>query len=205
MAGKNSWGQRRWTYLALVGLATLGSTGCGTLGLSRSQADSDAMPNQRVDQSFRGNTLVSRLKPVQLRLTNGWQAAPSGSLHANADLEAYNPDERMFLVVLGEDRAAVAPGDIENQADIYLQLLKGGLNSIVANQSRTGVERVSSFPAVQYELRGDVAQQTVAYLHTTVELGDNFYQVVVWTPANLHAANSEAMRAIVQEFRDTQQ
>lgn len=205
MVGKNGGGQQRWPSLALVAMMALGITGCGTLGLSRSQPDSASMTNQRVDRSFRGDTLVSRLKPVQLSLPNGWQAAPTGSLHGNADLEAYNPDETMFLVVLGEDRSAVAQGNLQDQANIYLQILKGGLNPIVANQSLTGVDRVGSFPAVQYEVRGDVSQRPVAYLHTTVEMGDSFYQVVVWTPDDLRVANNEAMRAIVQEFRDAEQ
>lgn len=205
MAGKNSGGQQRWPGLALVAMMALGLAGCGTLGLSRSQSDSAAMTNQRVDQSFRGKTLVSRLKPVQMNLPNGWEAAPTGSLHGNADLEAYNPNETMFLVVLGEDRDAVAQGNLQDQANIYLQILKGGLDSIVANQSLTSVDRVGSFPAVQYEVRGDLSQRTVAYLHTTIEMGDNFYQVVVWTPDDLRIANNEAMRVIVQEFRNAQQ
>lgn len=205
MAGKNGGGHQQWPGLALVAVMALGITGCGTLGLSRSQPDSDAMTNQRVDQSFRGDTLVSRLKPVQLSLPSGWEAAPTGSLHGNADLEAYNPDENMFLVVLGEDRSAVAQGNLQDQASNYLQILEDGLNPIVANQSLTSVDRVGSFPAVQYEVRGDVSQRTVAYLHTTVEMGDNFYQVVVWTPDNLRVANNEAMRVIVQEFRNAQQ
>ncbi|TVQ10640.1 MAG: hypothetical protein EA368_07060 [Leptolyngbya sp. DLM2.Bin27] len=205
MVGKNGWGRQRWAHLALIAVATLGVSGCRTLGLSRSQPDSDSMTNQRVDQSWRGDMLVSRLKPVRLRLQNGWQAAPTGSLHPSADLEAYNPNDTMFLIVLGEDRDAVTQGNLEDQANIYLQILKGGLNPIVANQARTSVERVSSFPAVQYEVRGDVSQRTVAYLHTTVEMGDNYYQVVVWTPDDMRVANSEAMRAIVQEFRDAQQ
>jgi len=205
MVGKNGGGQQRWPSLALVAMMALGITGCGTLGLSRSQPDSASMTNQRVDRSFGGDTLVSRLKPVQLSLPNGWQAVPTGSLHGNADLEAYNPDETMFLVVLGEDRSAVAQGNLQDQANIYLQILKGGLNPIVANQSLTGVDRVGSFPAVQYEVRGDVSQRPVAYLHTTVEMGDSFYQVVVWTPDDLRVANNEAMRAIVQEFRNAEQ
>ncbi len=162
------------------------------------------MANQYVDRGFRGNLLVSRLKPISLRLNNGWQAAPAGTLNTSADLEAYNPDQTMFLVVLGEDRAAVAPGNLDDQASFYLQILKGGLTQVIANQERTGVDRVNGFPAVQYQLRGDVNQNPIAYLHTTVEMGDNYYQVVVWTPDDLRIANGDAMRAIVQEFREAQ-
>jgi hypothetical protein len=187
-----------------VGLLALGLTGCSTLGLSRSSPDSSAMTNQYVDRGFRGDMLVSRMKPVQLRLPSGWRAAPSGTLHGNADLEAYNLDQNMFLVVLGENRTAVAPGGLEEQATIYLQLLKGGFSQVLTNQARVGTNSLNGFPAVQYEVSGNVNQQAIAYLHTTVELGEEYYQVVVWTPEDQRAVNADAMRAVVEEFRSTQ-
>ncbi len=203
MAGVTGAGRRVQPVL-VAGLVALGLAGCDTLGLSRSPEDTGEMSNQRVDSGFRGDMLVSRMKPVQVRLQDGWSAAPTGTLHNSADLEAYNLDQNMFLVVVGENREAVSPGNIEEQANVYLQILKGGFDQVIANQARTSVERVSSFPAVQYEVRGDVSQRPVAYLHTTVEMGEEYYQVVVWTPDELRMANADAMRAVVQEFRDAQ-
>ncbi|MFQ4137441.1 hypothetical protein PGN35_014085 [Nodosilinea sp. PGN35] len=203
MAGVTGAGRRVQPALA-AGLVALGLVGCNTLGLSRSPQGNGEMSNQYVDRGFRGDMLVSRMKPVRVRLQNGWQAAPTGTLHNSADLEAYNLDENMFLVVVGENRDAVSPGNIEEQANVYLQILKGGFDQVIANQARTGVERVSSFPAVQYEVRGSVSQRPVAYLHTTVEMGEEYYQVVVWTPDELRMANADAMRAVTQEFRDAQ-
>ncbi|MEA5451400.1 hypothetical protein VB780_22670 [Leptolyngbya sp. CCNP1308] len=203
MAGVTGATQR--VQLVLVaGLMALGLGGCSTLGLSRSPEGTGEMSNQYVDRGFRGDMLVSSIKPVQVRLQPGWTAAPSGTLHNNADLEAYNLDDRMFLVVLGENREAVAPGNLEEQANVYLQILKGGFSQVIANQARTDVERISGFPAVQYEVRGDLSRSQVAYLHTTVEMGEEYYQVVVWTPDDLRMANADAMQAIVEEFRDTQ-
>ncbi|MBE9156236.1 hypothetical protein IQ265_05245 [Nodosilinea sp. LEGE 06152] len=198
------WWQRSLPALA-AGLIALGLTGCNTLGLSRSPESDEDMGNQYVDSGFRGNTLVSRMKPVRLRLQNGWQAAPTGTLHPNADLEAYNPDQELFLVVLGESRAAVGQGNLEEQASNYLQILKGGFSQVTANQERTGVDRVNGFPAVQYAVRGEVSQRPVAYLHTTVEMGEEYYQVVVWAPDDSRMANADAMRSVVQEFSSTQQ
>ncbi|MGB3136869.1 MAG: hypothetical protein WBB18_08700 [Nodosilinea sp.] len=205
MLGRNGlrWYKRSTPVLA-TGLVLLGLAGCDTLGLSRSREGNGEMSNQYVERGFRGNRLVSRMKPVQLKLQNGWQEAPTGTLHPSADLEVYNPDQEMFLVVLGESRAAVGPGNLEEQATAYLQILKRGFTNIIANQSRTGVDRVNNFPAVQYEVRGEVSQRPVAYLHTTAEMGEEYYQLAVWTPENMYAANKDAMQAIVQEFRDAQ-
>ncbi|WP_035985150.1 hypothetical protein [Leptolyngbya sp. KIOST-1] len=205
MANKGSKGWQGSALAVVAVVAVLGLTGCNTLGLSRSPRNNGDMGNQFVDRGFRGDMLVSRMKPVRLRLQNGWQAAPTGTLHPNAELEAYNPDQNLFLVVLGESRAAVSPGNLEEQASNYLQILKGGFNQVIANQARTGVDRVSGFPAVQYEVRGDVSQRPVAYLHTTVEMGEEYYQVVVWTPDDLRMANADAMRSVIQEFRAAQQ
>jgi hypothetical protein len=203
MAGVTGATQRVRPVL-VAGLVVLGLGGCNTLGLSRSPEGTGEMSNQYVARGFRGDMLVSSMKPVQIRLPPGWSAAPSGTLHNNADLEAYNLDENIFLVVVGENREAVGPGNLEEQANVYLQILKGGFRQVIANQARTGVDRISSFPAVQYEVRGDLSQSKVAYLHTTVEMGEDYYQVVVWTPDDLRMANADAMRAVVEEFRDAQ-
>ncbi|HIK44848.1 MAG TPA: hypothetical protein IGR64_08145 [Leptolyngbyaceae cyanobacterium M65_K2018_010] len=187
-------------------LAT-GLVGCGRLGLSSSadEAAAAAMGNQFVDRSVRGSSLVSKMLPVRLRLRRGWQAAPAKTLHPSADLQAYNPGQEIYLLVLGESNTSVAPGNLEDQASRYVQLLKGGFQQVISNEARTSVERVSNFPAVQYEVRGEVLGKSVAYLHTTVQMDDHYYQVVVWTPNDLHAANAEEMRAIVQEFGPEQQ
>jgi hypothetical protein len=42
----------------------------------------------------------------------------------------------------------------------------------------------------------------VAYLHTTIEMGDHYYQVVVWTPDDLRMANADAMESVVKEFSE---
>ena len=207
MTGKNRLKQPGQRYLAgnlawVVGLAALALSGCSTLARSPSPEGTAAMANQYVDRGFRGTMLVSRITPVRLGLKGGWQAAPAGSLNPSADLEAVNSDQNLFLVVLGEDRAAVAPGTLDEQATNYLQILKSGFTQMIDDEARTKVESINNFPAVQYEVRGNVGQNPVAYLHTTIEMGDHYYQVVVWTPDDLRMANADAMESVVKEFSE---
>jgi hypothetical protein len=195
--------QPRWIAPVALGwsvLLGLGLTGCDPFTGSSQTPEAASMANQRVDRSVRGTTVVSKMLPARLRLRRGWRAAPPNTLHSNADLQAYNPNQNIFLVVLGESNANVLQGGIEDQAIRYLQLMQSGFDRVISSEARTSVERINGFPAVQYEVRGEVLGKAVAYLHTTVQMDNHYYQIVVWTPDTLHAANAEEMRAIVQEF-----
>jgi hypothetical protein len=215
MAEQRGWGQRRAlgqlasdrlvnclssaVKVALVSLG-LGLSGCQTLGLSQLLGTTDeAMTTQSlVRRPFRANDLSSNMLPVRLRLGSGWQPAPSGSLHNRADLEAYNPDAVMYLVVLGEPHSAVDDRPLEDQATAYIRLLQQGLDRTTNGETQTGVQEVNGFPAVQYQVQGEVLGRSVAYLHTTVDMDDHYYQVVVWTPEDRFSANADAMEAMVQ-------
>ncbi|MEB3288630.1 MAG: hypothetical protein VKI82_01875 [Leptolyngbya sp.] len=183
-----------------LGLGLLLS-GCQTLGLAGSVPNSPSEDgNQYVVRSVRGSRLVSRNLPASLGLRRGWQPAPFPSLHPSSDLQAYHPGQAIFLIVLGESKANVPPGTIDQQATQYLQLMRTGFDQVISPESRAGVNQVGAYPAVQYSLQANVQGESVAYLHTTVEMGEHYYQVVVWTDATRQPANLDEMRAITQAF-----
>ena len=183
-----------------LGLGLLLS-GCETLGLSGSSPDPDTdYGNQYVTRSVRGSRLVSRTLPASLGLRRGWQPAPAQSLHPSSDLQAYHPGQGIFLIVLGESKANVPPGMLEQQAIQYLQLMRLSFDRVTSPEARTQVSQISNYPVVQYTLQADVRGQAVAYLHTTVEMGEHYYQVVTWTDANRYPVNTDEMQAMVQEF-----
>lgn len=185
--------------VALVSLG-LGLSGCQTLGLSQLLGtDDETMTTQSlVQRPFRANDLSSNMLPVRLRLGSGWQPAPSGSLHNRADLEAYHPEQNMYLVVLGEPHSAVDDRPLEDQAAAYLRLLQGGLDGTTNGETQTDVQEVNGFPAIQYQVQGEVLGRSVTYLHTTVDMDDHYYQVVIWTPEDRFSANADAMEEMVQ-------
>ena len=188
-----------------VGLIGLGLgmllSGCQTLGLAGSSPDADTEAgNQYISRSVRGNRLISRNAPASLGLRRGWEPAPFPALHPSSDLQAYHPGQGIFLVVLGERKADVMPAPLDQQAAQYLQLMRMGFDQVTTPESRTAVSQVGTYPAVQYELQASVRGESVAYLHTTVDMLDHYYQVVTWTAADRYDDNREEMRAIVQEF-----
>jgi len=196
---------RRLTPLVVI-LLTLSLAGCRTLGLPSlvKQPEATATNNQFLERSVRGDRVVSKILPIRLRLRSGWQEAPAKSLHDGAELQVYHPGQQIYLVVLGESKATVPAGTLEQQASRYLALLESGLTAPVSTPARTDVSQIANFPTVQYELQGQVLGQEVNYLHTTLEVGDHYYQVVVWTPKDKYVANREEMGGIVQGFDSDQ-
>lgn len=199
MASEGRGGGKRWVGLGL-GLGMLLS-GCQTLGLAGSDPNAqNNYGNQYVAQSVQGRRLISRTLPASLSLRRGWQPVPAQTFHPSSDLQAHHPGEAIFLVVLGERKANVPPGNLEQQATQYRQIMAQGVDQITSSESRTGVSQVSNYPAVQYAFQADVRGQSVAYLHTTIEMGDHYYQVVTWTAANRYPTNADEMRAITLGF-----
>lgn len=176
--------------------------GCKIPGLSSLAKKKETTPtsNQFPEKSFWGDRVVSRVLPVRILLRKGWQQAPPNSLHSKADLQIYHPGQNIYLVVLGEGKTVVPPGKLEEQARRYVQMLEQGFTSPASQASQPAIIQINKFPAVQYEIAGEVMGKPVTYLHTTVEMADYYYQVVVWTASDRYPANGEEMRSIVQGF-----
>lgn len=187
-----------------IGLAalTVALMGCGSMDVENPTVEPlDARSSQRVERGWRGERLSSQESNARLELPRGWQPVSDNDLHPDAELQAYHPNQEIYCIVVGEDRATVAnSGDLNQQAQIYLQILKSGLDRILSQENTTGVARVNGLEAVQYDLSGTVFGADVAYLHTTVAANDRYYQVVAWTPNNRFPENVDDMKAIIQNF-----
>jgi hypothetical protein len=187
-----------------IGLAvlTVALMGCGSMDVENPRVESlDARSSQRVERGWRGEHLSSKESNARLELPRGWRPVSDNDLHPGAELQAYHPNREIYFIVVGEDRATVAhSGDLNQQAQIYLQILKSGLDRILSQENTTGVARINGLEAVQYDLSGTVFGADVAYLHTTVATNDRYYQVVAWTPNNRFPENIDDMKAIIQNF-----
>jgi hypothetical protein len=56
-------------------------------------------------------------------------------------------------------------------------------------------------PALEYEITGAADNLKLCYLHTTVELGGYFHQVIAWTLSSRCRSGKPQLRQIVESFR----
>ncbi|MBE9070744.1 hypothetical protein IQ260_29320, partial [Leptolyngbya cf. ectocarpi LEGE 11479] len=67
----------------------------------------------------------------------------------------------------------------------------------------TNVTSLNCLNARQYEVRGQIENQPVVYLHTTIEGESSYYQVVAWTTAKDYEAAKGELQTVVGSFRGT--
>jgi hypothetical protein len=185
--------------LLLPAASCISLSGDGTAGVGVNADNTSAQP--RVRNTLRGRILENPQEGIRVRLPRGWQVAPSGTLHADADLYAYSPDREMFLLVLGESSTSVNHFSLEDNAREYRKLLSNGFENL-GQEEGTGMTELGNSSATQYLMRGQVAGQPVAYLHTTVAGSDRFYQVVSWTSEELYNENREEMQTVIASFQE---
>jgi hypothetical protein len=195
-------GLKSWALVLITLVLVTSLGGCKVLGLSSLVKKKQATPtaSQFAENSLWGGQVVSGGLPVRILLRKGWQEAPPNSLHSKADLQIYHPGQGIYLVVLGESKTVVPPDKLEQQARRYVKILEKGFTGSTSKESQPATIQINQFPALQYQIEGEVMGKPVTYLHTTVEIADYYYQVVVWTASDRYTANEQEMRSIIQGF-----
>jgi hypothetical protein len=147
-----------------------------------------------------GMPLVGSDGKEQIALPAGWQE--ERSLHEDAQLQAFNPSKEMYVIVLSENKADL-PEDmtLAKHSEITRNILTGNLrNSEVTGP--TAVTKVGDYSATQYKIVGRISGIDVAYLHTTVETGDRFHQILTWTLPEDFDQNESELQTVIQSFRE---
>ncbi|PSN16569.1 hypothetical protein C7271_20165 [filamentous cyanobacterium CCP5] len=183
------------TGLTLLGIC-LGTASCLFAGDSQ---DTDISP-QTIETIDNTSQLRDAEDRVRVVLPPGWQEAPEKTLHDSADLYAKHEDQELYLVVVGESRSAIQAGSEELIAYRYRQIILDALDDY-REPTATQADAVGGYPTVQYEIRGTLDSNDIVYLHTTVFVDDQVYQVVGWTTAAKYERHRDELQEIISSFR----
>ena len=189
---------KRASVLGLSAGLLLGAASCDRVG-DRTKDVIDAITIQNLSN---GRTLLrNEESDVQLTLPEGWVDVQS--LRADADLYVAREDRTMYVLVLADPKSSeVGTFSLANNATQYLSFLDRGLAQEQAEVA-TNMNSLNGLDAVQYEVRGNVENQPIVYLHTTVEGETSYYQVVGWTRAAEYPAARDELQTVIQSFRGT--
>jgi hypothetical protein len=120
-------------------------------------------------------------------------------LNQKASLQAADKHKEMYLMVISEPKSTVPNMTLEQ----HHQLTRDHMLQKMKNSSSTPPTSTSidDHPALQDELSGTENGSDIVFLHTTVDNGDNFDQILAWTLKSRWHAEQKELRDATQSFK----
>ena len=134
---------------------------------------------------------------IKITVPGTWTKLPE--LNKQASLQVGNKSKEVYLIVITDTK-----GDLDNFAlEKYHQQTRDRMLQKMKNAS--GTQPVSltidGHPALQDELTGIEKGTNVVFLHTTVDDGDHFQQILAWTLESRWQKQDQLLREVTASFR----
>jgi hypothetical protein len=134
---------------------------------------------------------------IKATVSGMWVKMPE--LNKEATLQVGYKRKEMYLIVLSEAKSDSQNLTLENHHQITRDRMLQKLTH--ASASEPGRLTLDGHPAMQDELSGTENGINVVFLHTTVDDGDHFQQILAWTLKSRWEQQNELLREITRTFR----
>jgi hypothetical protein len=136
----------------------------------------------------------------KLKVTTSGFWVKRSDLNKRASLQAAYKGKEMYVIVITD-----AKTDLDN-LEKHHQLTRDRMLHEMKNASATEPVSLSidGHPALQDELTGTENGTNVVFLHTTVDDGDYFQQIIAWTLKSRWQKQNRLLREITESFRSEQ-
>ena len=175
-------------YIALV----LGIMGIPLL-ISMIQSDRERL--QRL--STERKEIASDDGKIKVTVPGTWTKLPE--LNKQASLQVGNKSKEVYLIVITDTKTDLDNFTLEKHhqqtRDRMLQKMKN------ASGTQPVSLTIDGHPALQDELTGTEKGTNVVFLHTTVDDGDHFQQILAWTLKSRWQQQNKLLREITETFR----
>ena len=175
-------------YIALV----LGIMGIPLL-VSMIQSDRERL--QRL--STERKEIASDDGKMTVTVPGTWTKLPE--LHKQASLQVGNKSKEVYLTVITDAKTDVPDLTLgkhhQQTRDRMLQTMEN------ASATEPVSLTIDGHPALQDELTGTEKRTNVVFLHTTVDDGDHFQQILAWTLKSTWQKQNQLLREVTGTFR----
>ena len=135
---------------------------------------------------------------AKLRVTASGFWVKTSDLNKDAALQVANKGEDMYLMVFTDAKSAVGQMTLEQRhqatRDRKLQSMQN------ASASQAVPLTIDGHAALQDEVSGTQQRTNLIFLHTTVDDGDYFQQIVAWTTKSHWSKRNQELRDITNSF-----
>lgn len=115
----------------------------------------------------------------KLKVTTSGFWVKKSDLNKEAKLQVACPSKELYLIVIGDPKATVENMTLRQHHQVTRDhMLKQMTNSSATEPASVTID---NHPALQDELSGTEKGKNVVFLHTTVDEGDSFQQILAWT------------------------
>ena len=175
-------------YIALV----LGVMGIPLL-VSMIQSDRERLHRLATERK----AIASDDGKIWVTVTGMWTKMPE--LNKQASLQVGYKSKEMYLIVITDAKADVTDLTLEK----HHQLTRDRMLQKMKNASATQPVSltIDGHPALQDEISGTEKGTNVVFLHTTVDDGDDFQQILAWTLKSRWPQQNQLLREITRTFR----
>jgi hypothetical protein len=126
-----------------------------------------------------------------------WVKMPG--LNKQATLQVGDKSKEMYLIVITDAKADVDNMTLEKHHDLTRDRMFQRMKNASATEPVSLT--IDGHPALQDELTGTEKGSNVVFLHTTVDEGDHFQQILAWTLKSRWEKQNEQLREITRTFR----
>lgn len=135
----------------------------------------------------------------KLKVTTSGFWVKRSDLNEQASLQAAYKDKELYVIVITDAKA-----DLDNfTMEKHHQLTRDRMLKKMKNSSATEPLplTIDGHPALQDELTGTEDHINLVFLHTTVDDGDHFQQILAWTLKSRWGDQNQLLRKITGSFR----
>jgi hypothetical protein len=135
----------------------------------------------------------------KLKVTTSGFWVKKSDLNEQASLQAAYRDKEMYVIVMTDAKTDLDNFTLEKHhqqtRDRMLQNMKN------ASATQPVSLMIDGHPALQDELTGTEKGTNVVFLHTTVDDGDHFQQILAWTLKSRWQKQNQLLREVTASFR----
>jgi len=177
--------------LGYIGLAI------GIMGvpLLVSMIQSDRQRSQRLATERRD--IASDDGKIRVNVPGTWTKLPE--LNKQALLQVGNKHNEVYLIVITDTKADLDNITLEKHQQRTRERMLEKMKNASATQPVSLT--IDGHPALQDELTGTEKGTNVVSLHTTVDDGDHFQQILAWTLKSRWQKQNQLLREITNSFR----
>ena len=175
-------------YIALV-LCIMGIP----LLVSMIQSDRERLHRLSIER----NEIASDDGKTKVIVPGTWTKLPE--LNKKASIQVGNKSKEVYLIVITDTKADLDNSTLEKHhqqtRDRMLQTMKN------ASATQPVSLMINGHPALQDELTGTQKGNNIVFLHTTVDDGDHFQQILAWTLKSRWQKQIQLLREVTGSFR----